>query len=65
VLAELATDPVSRVRAAAARALGLVGESEHADALGNLLADLDSAARVAAERALRVLSRRLDRDLTR
>jgi len=64
VLATLATDPIPRVRAAAARALGLVGESEHADALRLLRDDAESSVRVAADRALRVLSRRLDRDLS-
>lgn len=62
VLAELAADPVPRVRAAAARALGAVGESEHADTLRSLRSDPESLVRAPAERSLRQLSRRLDRD---
>ena len=56
-------DEVPRVRAAAARALGTVGEGEHADVLRALLSDEDDRVRPAAERALRTLSRRLDRPL--
>ena len=57
------TDDVPRVRAAAARVLGAVGEAEHADALHEAVDDPDDSVRVAAARALTTLERRLDRDL--
>ena len=62
--AELVTaDDVPKVRAAAARALGAVGEAEHAAALHDAVDDPDDAVRSAAARALGVLARRLDREL--
>ena len=57
------TDDVPRVRAAASRVLGAVGEAEHADALHEAVDDPDESVRVAAARALTTLERRLDRDL--
>lgn len=63
-LAELIDDAVPRVRIAAARAVSAVGEAEHAPALHRLLADGDAKCRDAAADALRVLSERLDRDLS-
>jgi HEAT repeat protein len=62
-LAELTTDPVPRVRAAAAAALAQVGEAEQADVLRVLLDDPESLVSRRAERSLRALSQRLDRDL--
>ena len=59
----VATDDVPRVRAAAARVLGAVGEAEHADALHAAVDDQDESVRTAAARALRTLERRLDRHL--
>lgn len=56
-------EPVARVRAAAARAVGAVGEGEHAPALHAASHDGDAAVRVAAERGLNELRRRLDRDV--
>ncbi|GIG64972.1 HEAT repeat domain-containing protein [Phytomonospora endophytica] len=56
-------EPVPRVRAAAARALGAVGEGEHAPALRAAEHDGEAAVRVAAEQGLRELRGRLDRDL--
>ncbi|HEY1176761.1 MAG TPA: hypothetical protein VGF17_11430, partial [Phytomonospora sp.] len=56
-------EPVARVRAAAARALGAVGEGEHAPALHIAEDDVEAAVRVAAGQGLRELRRRLDRDL--
>jgi hypothetical protein len=50
-----------RVRSTAARALGAVGESEHAGALQVLLDDPDRTVRVAAEKALARMEKRLDR----
>ncbi|MEV5964472.1 HEAT repeat domain-containing protein [Kribbella sp. NPDC051952] len=50
-----------RVRATAARALGVVGESEHAEALQALADDPDLTVRVAAEKALTRMEKRLDR----
>ncbi|MBW8730666.1 MAG: HEAT repeat domain-containing protein [Terrabacter sp.] len=57
------TDEVPRVRAAAARVLGAVGEAEHAAALHEAVDDQDESVRVAAARALGTLERRLDRTL--
>jgi hypothetical protein len=54
---------VPRVRAAAVRALAVVVEAEHADAVRDCLDDPEPSVRTAADRALRALSRRLDRPL--
>jgi hypothetical protein len=62
-LARLTRDDVRRVRLAAVRALAVVGEAEHADALRACHADPEPEVREAAEQALRALSRRLDREL--
>ncbi|MFC7594085.1 HEAT repeat domain-containing protein [Terrabacter sp. GCM10028922] len=56
-------DGLPRVRAAAARVLGAVGEAEHAPALHDAFHDAEESVRSAAERALRTLERRLDRRL--
>ena len=61
-LDQLTRDDYWRVREAAARALSLVGEGEHADALRELLDDENDQVQDAAERALATLSERLDRD---
>jgi hypothetical protein len=61
-LATLLTDDNWRVRDAAAWAIGKVGESEHADAMRELLHDPEPKVRARAERALADLSDRLDRD---
>ncbi|WP_132143494.1 HEAT repeat domain-containing protein [Kribbella antiqua] len=50
-----------RVRATAARALGAAGEAEHAEALQAVADDPDLTVRVAAEKALARLEKRLDR----
>jgi hypothetical protein len=63
VLAALAHDPTGRVRAAAIRALGAIGEAEHAPAIRAGADDAEPAVRHAAERALAELRDRLDRDL--
>lgn len=63
-LSALGGDPTPRVRAAAARALGAVGEAEHAGVLRSLSVGDEPLVRVPAERALRLLCERLDRDLT-
>ncbi|OLB64185.1 MAG: hypothetical protein AUI10_12170 [Actinobacteria bacterium 13_2_20CM_2_72_6] len=60
-LAPLLADPVPRVRAAAARAVGAVGEAEHAPALRAL--SKDPLVRDTAARALGRLADRLDRPL--
>src|SRR6478609_1918139 len=57
------TDAVPRVRAAAARVLGAVGEAEGADALHEAVDDPDESVRTSAARALSTLERRLDRAL--
>jgi HEAT repeat protein len=62
-LAALGADPVARVRAAAAAALAQVGEAEHADILRDLIEDSEPLVRRRAVRSLRILSRRLDREL--
>lgn len=62
-VAALAWDPVPRVRAAAARALGVVGEFEHASAALALAHDSDVQVRVRGEQAMAGMSARLDRDL--
>ncbi|BCJ33727.1 hypothetical protein Athai_12300 [Actinocatenispora thailandica] len=63
LLVPLLSDPVPRVRAAAARALGVVGEAEHAPPLRKATADEEAQVSTRAEAALRTLSKRLDRDL--
>ena len=62
-LAILLDDAVPRVRAAACRALGAVGEAEYAPALRGLLDDPDSDVRTRADQALDRMARRLDRPL--
>ncbi|MEV0843345.1 HEAT repeat domain-containing protein [Actinocatenispora sera] len=62
-LVPLLSDPVPRVRIAAARALGVVGEAEHAPALREAVADDQDQVVARAEAALRAMSRRLDRNL--
>jgi HEAT repeat protein len=57
-------DQVPRVRAAAVRALAVVGEAEDADAVRDCLDDPERSVAAAAERALTALSKRLDRDLS-
>ena len=59
-LAPLVGSPVSRVRVAAVRALGVVGEYEHAQLLREVH-DTDPAVQVATDGALRALRLRLDR----
>ena len=60
VLEPLASDDVPRVRTALARALGGVGEAEHAPLLRRLGEDHDPAVTRAADRALARLARRVD-----
>ena len=62
-LAGLVGDAVPHVRAAAARALGTLGEGEHAPALHTAAADPEHTVRKAAATALGELRERLDRDL--
>ena len=62
-LAPRCADEVPRVRAAAVRAIAVVGEAEHADAVRDCLDDPEPSVRTAAAGALRALSRRLDRPL--
>ena len=62
-LAPLCADEVPRVRAAAVRALAVVGEAEHAGAVRDCLDDPEPSVRTAASGALRALARRLDRPL--
>jgi hypothetical protein len=57
-------DDVARVRAAAVRALAVVGEAEDADAVRDCLDDPERSVAAAAERALSVMSQRLDRELS-
>jgi hypothetical protein len=59
----VADDDTTRVRAAAARVLGAVGEAEHAPALHEAQTDPEESVRDAAERALTALRRRLDREV--
>jgi hypothetical protein len=59
----LLTHELPRVRAAAVRALGAAGESEHVEPVQDLRDDEDNAVRAAVERALDRLALRLDRDL--
>src|SRR6476469_4439141 len=56
----LATHDLPRVRAAAARALGAAGDTEHVAAVRTLLADDSEEVRRTAARALDRLSTRLD-----
>lgn len=58
--AALADHPLPRVRAAAARALAVVGDTEHAGVVTDLLDDPDEAVRRAAARALERMRSRLD-----
>ncbi|GAA4360469.1 HEAT repeat domain-containing protein [Angustibacter luteus] len=60
-LLPLVEDDVPRVRAAAVRALGLVGEVEALDAARDAQDDQDPAVHRAAELAVRRLQERLDR----
>ena len=60
-LLPLVEDEVPRVRAAAVRALGLVGEVEALDAARAAQDDHDPAVHRAAELAVRRLQERLDR----
>lgn len=62
-VAALAQDPVPRVRAAAARALKVVGEAEHVFSVLALAHDGEVQVRVRGEQALAGMSARLDRDL--
>lgn len=62
-VATVTADPVPRVRAAACRALGVVGEGEHAGPLQDAAEDADPMVAAAADRALDSLARRLDRPL--
>jgi hypothetical protein len=56
----LADHPLPRVRAAAARALAAVGDTEHVDVVTDLLDDPDASVRRAAARALERMRERLD-----
>lgn len=60
-LAGLLRDPVPRVRTAAARALAVVGDVEHAETLDAALDDPEVVVRRAAADALHRLATRLDR----
>ena len=62
-LVPLMRDEVTRVRAAAVRALGVVGEGEHAEVVRGAEEDPEPAVRRAAVVALATMRRRLDRDL--
>jgi HEAT repeat protein len=53
-------DPVPRVRVAALRAIAIVGEHEHLDAVRDALDDSEPSVIVRAEQALDRLARRLD-----
>ncbi|MDF8263187.1 HEAT repeat domain-containing protein [Luteipulveratus flavus] len=61
--ADLVVDPVERVRVAALRVLGAVGEGEHAAGVRTAYDDDSPAVQRAAYAALRSMSERLDRDL--
>lgn len=63
VLADLVDDETPRVRAAAAAALGVVGEGEDAAALHRAERDDEPSVSHAAVRALAELSRRVDREV--
>jgi hypothetical protein len=54
------TDPVPRVRAAALRAIAVIGEHEHLDLARAALDDPEPSVIVRAEQALEKLTRRLD-----
>jgi hypothetical protein len=58
--AALATHPLPRVRAQAVRTLGLVGDTEHVDAVRAALDDDDETVRRQAARAYERMARRLD-----
>lgn len=60
-LTTLVADDVPRVRKAAVLALGAVGEGEHIDVVRDTVDDPEAAVSDAAQTALIVLSRRLDR----
>lgn len=60
-LVTLLADPTPRVRAAAVRALGVVGEGEHGVPVRDLTKDSEPTVAAAARAALGRLSRRLDR----
>jgi len=62
-LVELTLDDNWRVRDAATWALGRVGESEHADAVRELLSDPEPKVRERAEQALAAFAERLDRPM--
>jgi hypothetical protein len=59
--AALASHDLPRVRAAAARALAVVGDTEHVEIVERLLDDEDATVRAAAARAITALDRRLGR----
>jgi hypothetical protein len=59
--ARLAGHDLPRVRVAAARALAVVGDTEHLACVEALREDPDESVRVAADRALATMRRRLDR----
>jgi HEAT repeat protein len=54
------TDPVPRVRAAALRAIAVIGEHEHVELVRDALDDPDPSVTSRAEQALARLARRLD-----
>ena len=58
--ARLITHDLARVRANAVRTLGLVGDTEHVEAVARVLDDPDLGVRVQAYRALERLRQRLD-----
>jgi hypothetical protein len=58
--AALTAHAMPRVRANAVRTLGVVGDTEHADAVVAMLDDLDPAVRVQAARAYERMAQRLD-----
>lgn len=62
---DLLGDETPRVRAAAVRVLGAVGEAEHSDSICSALEHENEVVREAAERALTHLETRLDRTLRR
>lgn len=62
-LVPLVRDEVTRVRAAAVRALGVVGEGEHSEVVKAAVADPESTVCRAAAVAITALQRRLDREL--
>jgi HEAT repeat protein len=60
VAAHLLTHTLSQVRAKAVRTLGLLGDTEHVEAAGRVVDDLDPEVRRQARRALERLRLRLD-----